>query len=96
LCFVNHTRRCVRACVCTCVCTQLNAFLPRPPWTRGALLTLAAVPPWSPQALRAEADGKSLLLLDELGTGTDPLEGAALGVALLKKLVRGEMVRAGG
>ncbi|GIL91154.1 hypothetical protein Vretifemale_18815, partial [Volvox reticuliferus] len=41
------------------------------------------------QALRAEADGKALLLLDELGTGTDPLEGAALGVALLKKLVNG-------
>eukprot|EP00798_Chlamydomonas_sp_ICE-L_P011584 gene11584-34284_t len=37
------------------------------------------------QALRAEADGKALILLDELGTGTDPTEGAALGVALLKR-----------
>ncbi len=42
------------------------------------------------QALRAEADGKALLLLDELGTGTDPVEGAALGVALLRRLVKGE------
>ncbi len=25
------------------------------------------------QALRAEADGRALLLLDELGTGTDPV-----------------------
>ncbi|KAG1661302.1 hypothetical protein FOA52_008649 [Chlamydomonas sp. UWO 241] len=41
------------------------------------------------QALRAEADGKALLLLDELGTGTDPTEGAALGVALLRRLVQG-------
>lgn len=41
------------------------------------------------QALRAEADGRSLILLDELGTGTDPTEGAALGLALLKKLVQG-------
>ncbi|KAG2444932.1 hypothetical protein HXX76_001668 [Chlamydomonas incerta] len=41
------------------------------------------------QSLRGEADGKALLLLDELGTGTDPLEGAALGLALLKRLVNG-------
>lgn len=40
-------------------------------------------------AVRDEADGWSLLLLDELGTGTDPTEGAALGQALLKTLVRG-------
>jgi dsDNA-specific endonuclease/ATPase MutS2 len=30
-----------------------------------------------------------LLLLDELGTGTDPVEGAALGQALLKQLIKG-------
>lgn len=41
------------------------------------------------QALRAEADGRALILLDELGTGTDPVEGAALGVALLRRLVKG-------
>ena len=38
------------------------------------------------QALRAEADGRPLVLLDEVGTGTEPVEGAALGIALLRAL----------
>jgi len=39
-------------------------------------------------ALLREAGPRSLVLYDELGTGTDPLEGAALGCALLEELTR--------
>lgn len=36
--------------------------------------------------LLAEADARTLVLLDELGTGTDPEEGAALSMAVLEEL----------
>lgn len=42
-----------------------------------------------------EADSQSLVLLDELGSGTDPHEGSALGIAILEELYkRGGMILA--
>jgi DNA mismatch repair protein MutS2 len=39
------------------------------------------------QEIVREADGDALVLIDEMGTGTDPAEGAALARALLEELV---------
>ncbi len=36
----------------------------------------------------SEADSRTLILLDELGSGTDPAEGGALGIAIIEKLKR--------
>lgn len=35
----------------------------------------------------SRADGRSLILLDEIGTGTDPAEGSALAASILKQLL---------
>ena len=39
------------------------------------------------QDIRKACDGRGLVLLDEVGTGTDPTEGSALGIAILQSLM---------
>ena len=41
-------------------------------------------------SLLADADDRTLVLLDELGAGTDPQEGAALGLAVIEALLESE------
>jgi len=46
-------------------------------------------------AILRQADGRTLVLLDELGTGTEPLQGAALACAVLRELLgKGSLVLA--
>ncbi len=43
-------------------------------------------------SLLEEADAESIVLLDELGAGTDPQEGAALGLAVIEALLESEAI----
>ena len=43
-------------------------------------------PPFPPISIFKVADNSSLILLDELGAGTDPVEGAALAEAIIEEL----------
>lgn len=41
------------------------------------------------EKIRDESTGQSLVLLDELGTGTDAIDGAALGIAIMQTFAEG-------
>lgn len=41
------------------------------------------------EKIRDESTGQSLVLLDELGTGTDAIDGAALGIAIMQTFAQG-------